>query len=42
MLVIEESALNRDIQEKLRPVRVVSVLNAKGDVVKVTYGNECA
>ena len=41
-LVITESALNRDIQEKLRPVRVVTVLNAKGDIIRVTYGNEQA
>lgn len=40
--MITESALNRDIQEKLRPVRVTTVLNAKGDVIRVTEGNEHA
>lgn len=42
MLVITESALNRDIQEKLRPIRVTTVLNSKGDIIKVTHGHEPA
>ena len=42
MLVITESALNRDIQEKLKPIRVTTELNSKGDVIKVTHGHEQA
>ena len=34
--VVTESGLNRAIQEKLKPVKLVTTLNASGDVLKVT------
>ena len=40
MEVITESALNRDIQERLRPVRVVTTLGPAGEVIKVVTGFE--
>ena len=38
--VITESALNRALQEKLRPVRVVTTLGPSGEVIKVVTGAE--
>ena len=38
-LVITESALNRDIQEKLRPVKVTTVFGPNLEVVRVTTGS---
>ena len=38
--VLTESALNRDIQEKLKPVKVVTMLGVNGDVIRVQRGNE--
>ena len=38
--MINESALNRDIQEKLKPVKVVTSIGINGDVLRVVRGNE--
>ena len=37
--VINESALNRDIQEKLKPVKVVTTYNSSGEVIRVQTGD---
>ena len=39
-LVITESALNRDIQEKLKPVKIVTVVGPNGEVVRVTSSDQ--
>ena len=39
-LVITESALNRDIQEKLKPVKIVTVIGPNGEVVRVTSSDQ--
>ena len=36
--VITESALNRDIQEKLKPVKIVTRVGASGEVLNVEKG----
>ena len=36
--VITESALNRDIQEKLKPVKIVTRIGASGEVLTVEKG----
>ena len=38
MTVITESALNRDIQEKLKPVKITTTYDASGTIVKVVSG----
>ena len=40
LTVVTESALNRDIQEKLKPIRVTTYLNMAGDIVKQIRGSE--
>ena len=36
--VITESALNRDIQEKLKPVKITTIYDQQGNVIKVNSG----
>ena len=36
--VITESALNRDIQEKLKPVKITTVYDQQGNIIKVNSG----
>jgi len=38
--VVTESVLNRDIQEKLKPIRVITHLNVSGEVIRVIRGSE--
>ena len=38
--VITESALNRDIQEKLKPVKISTTYDLKGNVIKVVSGDD--
>ena len=38
--VITESALNRDIQEKLKPVKITTVYDLQGNVLKVSSGSD--
>ena len=38
LTVITESALNRDIQEKLKPVRIVTVYDQTGYIISKTSG----
>ena len=36
--MITESALNRDIQEKLKPVKITTVYDQQGNIIKVNSG----
>lgn len=38
--VVTESVLNRDIQEKLKPIRVITHLNMAGEIIRVIRGSE--